>query len=1253
MAKQATGTPHRRLCMLLLSWFLGAMIVSAAYAQTECSAVEQSQISSTPATCPGNGTITVPTLSQGYFRLKGPGLDGYIQQDSPVFESLNAGVFTVELYCPGGQTPTTFSVTVENRHSILQLGLDGEMKCANQGKITATATGGFNKGEAGVIYQYAYWPSSQGGASRPDGQVTYGSSNVFENLAAGTYFVRVKDNCNNFYTQTVSITPSAPAANASHSGSWRCTDDGVVRRVTVTLNEAQVNAGYKFKVERVASTSGCGTQAPIGAPIVAETSAAPAFDLASDVTAYRVTTISPCGVESYNCYTVPSTAELITITPRRTLLCGPTEGGALARVTYAISATNGYSISSDRLPGTLSITGAGSFSRTITISTTGALNGTLNDVPRSAFPLSMTFTDACGVTRTVTVESPGDGTGNPAVTGTPTYTRNCVDLGHVTVTYYLNGGFIGVSQAGTKYELLDASDNVVAEGEFLSGANVGNGVRFVNVPANATYRIRITLPSGEGGAGSTCSGLSPQISGAITIPNNQGFRFSATPYIEKVCNDGTNRWKWDLDHTSSGQSAANGFKIEQVGGGFVSTTSNSNDVDNIPPGEYNWSITFSYNSGACTRMISGTMTVAAWQVDPSIDKVLAVVCQDIDGNLEPTGSARIDFSGHGPFTVERKLSTEGSFTLVEENVADLYYLFTDLTAGSTYQFRIIDQCGKTAVQQTTIKPLSPRIITNTHQPPCGGGPYTLSAVDYGDPSATYEWSKDGVGVIGNAREYVFSNYTSANDGTYRLKVTLLNGCVIRETTITLDSEQCGQEFQKGSIGDYVWYDKNYNGLQDDDEPFIEGVPVSLEVYVGPAAATPEQLANPANWLPDFATTTTNSDGKYLFDKLENGYYRVKFGSVAEYDGFTGYQTGGTDGDNRGNNNDSNAGVGGYSGPVKIEVEHPLGDVRRDNMTIDAGLVRYGSIGDFVWFDKNLNGIQDGGDDEYPVKGVTVKLLKKDGDNWIEVDQTTTDEHGKYTFDQLKTGTYQVEFIAPDDREFTLHYVGGESSTAPTDSDADRTSGKSGEISINVDLPANEVGRNNPTIDAGLIPTGALPVRLTRFNAEKTTEGTALLTWETTEEKNSAYFDVLQSADGSSWQAIGRVEASGNSLTRVKYTFTDQTPGKGVNYYRLKMVDLDGSFEFSNIRNVAFERASLDLTVYPNPISDKFSIKTGAREKISKVELFDANGRLAMVADRYTEGESIVVKGLSGGAYILRITMTNGGFEIRKIVISNK
>ena len=94
----------------------------------------------------------------------------------------------------------------------------------------------------------------------------------------------------------------------------------------------------------------------------------------------------------------------------------------------------------------------------------------------------------------------------------------------------------------------------------------------------------------------------------------------------------------------------------------------------------------------------------------------------------------------------------------------------------------------------------------------------------------------------------------------------------------------------------------------------------------------------------------------------------------------------------------------------------------------------------------------------------------------------------------------------------------------------------------------------------------LPVELANFEVMKS--GTkALLNWTTLSEVNSSHFDVQRSQDGINWQNISVVVSHGNSNDINNYVLTDDQPHNGVNYYRLKMVDLDESYEFSDIKSV--------------------------------------------------------------------------------------
>lgn len=114
--------------------------------------------------------------------------------------------------------------------------------------------------------------------------------------------------------------------------------------------------------------------------------------------------------------------------------------------------------------------------------------------------------------------------------------------------------------------------------------------------------------------------------------------------------------------------------------------------------------------------------------------------------------------------------------------------------------------------------------------------------------------------------------------------------------------------------------------------------------------------------------------------------------------------------------------------------------------------------------------------------------------------------------------------------------------------------------------------------------GALPVELTYFQARPTDEKWVELTWETASEDNNAYFDIERSADGLNFTSIAQVEGFGTSYVSQTYLSYDERPLPGINYYRLKQVDIDGSFEYSDIKSVTFSKLGSKLSLYPNPSS---------------------------------------------------------------------
>lgn len=118
----------------------------------------------------------------------------------------------------------------------------------------------------------------------------------------------------------------------------------------------------------------------------------------------------------------------------------------------------------------------------------------------------------------------------------------------------------------------------------------------------------------------------------------------------------------------------------------------------------------------------------------------------------------------------------------------------------------------------------------------------------------------------------------------------------------------------------------------------------------------------------------------------------------------------------------------------------------------------------------------------------------------------------------------------------------------------------------------------------------LPVELIDFTVRRV-KNDAHLNWETAREENSAFFDVEKSHDGRSWRAIGRVNAAGESAESATYFFEDPDFGATAPtaYYRLRMEDVDGSFDYSPIRQLDARGKGIAIRVFPNPAAEQLFV----------------------------------------------------------------
>lgn len=204
-----------------------------------------------------------------------------------------------------------------------------------------------------------------------------------------------------------------------------------------------------------------------------------------------------------------------------------------------------------------------------------------------------------------------------------------------------------------------------------------------------------------------------------------------------------------------------------------------------------------------------------------------------------------------------------------------------------------------------------------------------------------------------------------------------------------------------------------------------------------------------------------------------------------------------------------------------------------------------------------------------------------------------------------------------------------------DSDADGTWPDGGAIT------ANPLSGTTPiTLTSGDAPIDGgtcfsiLPVSLSRFTVQKS-GNVSRLSWTTAQELNSREFVIERSSNGSSWAAIGTLGAAGNSSTAINYNFIDANPAKGLNFYRIKMVDMDSHFNTSDIKSVLFSVDAVLIT--PNPAAGFANIYLAkTNNSLSQIFVSDANGKLV---ERITTADQTYLLNTARyakGLYIIRI-----------------
>jgi Secretion system C-terminal sorting domain len=178
----------------------------------------------------------------------------------------------------------------------------------------------------------------------------------------------------------------------------------------------------------------------------------------------------------------------------------------------------------------------------------------------------------------------------------------------------------------------------------------------------------------------------------------------------------------------------------------------------------------------------------------------------------------------------------------------------------------------------------------------------------------------------------------------------------------------------------------------------------------------------------------------------------------------------------------------------------------------------------------------------------------------------------------------------------------------------------------------------------------LPVELTSFFA-RATASNIKLSWQTASEKNNAFFMVEKMNSDNSFQQIAKVIGAGTTINQTNYSFVDEKPRLGDNYYRLKQTDEDGKFVYSHVVHASFDgKPEPGYVLYPNPSDGKHLYFDNATEDFS-VSFQDITGNVIFRSNVSAENSSLDITALqlSPGFYFVR-TSTKGESQIHKLVV---
>lgn len=435
---------------------------------------------------------------------------------------------------------------------------------------------------------------------------------------------------------------------------------------------------------------------------------------------------------------------------------------------------------------------------------------------------------------------------------------------------------------------------------------------------------------------------------------------------------------------------------------------------------------------------------------PSIDQDVSLVAgeryrmyfhQSTENILQYSGIAALDITGYQRIFFEVTTGNRGymvEFTAVSSTTNIKFLSWGHLQNGGSSFLDVINRSATSSIVTLTTSSPHGRSAGNLLAVADVGARYDTTLVSVLDvpSSTTLRYVLSGTAETSTASTGYIFKPESGLSAELVLDDVIINACsasgvpsttapAVTATTTpggsgsspTTTAPGSSSATVKVSVGNSVWSDTDRDGVQDVGEPGIKGVVISVTKADG--SAVTDVNGGSVN------TTTTDANGKYLFENLPTGSYKV---TVLAPPGYSPTKTG--------------AGTAATDSSKGSAVSANLTENGSSDQTLDFGFVRDAvSVGNRVWKDVDRNGVQGAG--EPGIANVVLSISQADGSgvkdvNGKPVKSTKTDANGVYLFGNLPPGSYKVTVVAPTGYSATKTGVG---STARDSSEGNATSGE--------------------------------------------------------------------------------------------------------------------------------------------------------------------------------------------------------------------